>query len=115
MSFMEISSIQMRSTTPPRPRVDLKRSPTSVPEKTQFETRTLRTPPDISLPTTNPPWPWKTMQLSTRMFSHGMPRSRPALSLPLLMQMPSSPTSKREPVSTTLRHDSMSIPSLFCA
>ena len=112
---MAMSSIQIFSTTPPRPRADLKRRPTSVPEKVQFETLTFLTPPDISLPTTNPPWPWKTMQLSTRIFSHGMPRSRPALSLPLLMQMPSSPTSKRELVSTTFRHDSMSMPSPFCA
>ena len=105
----------MFSTTPPRPRVDLKRRPTSVPENLQLDTLTFFTPPDISLPTTKPPWPWKTVQLSTMMFSHGMPRSRPALSLPLLMQMPSSPTSSEQSVITTFLHDSKSMPSPFWA
>ena len=41
---------------PPRPLVLLKRRPTSVPIKEQSLTQISFTPPDISLPTTKPPW-----------------------------------------------------------
>ena len=43
------------STMPPRPRVDLKRRPTSVPTNWQLRTEIFLTPPLISEPTTKPP------------------------------------------------------------
>ncbi len=96
MSFICTSRTQIFSTTPPRPRVVLKRSPTSVPRNVHRSTRMFRTPPDISLPTVNPPWPWYTMQSAITTSSVGRPRFRPYSSFPDLMQMASSPTSNRQ-------------------
>ena len=105
----------MFSTTPPRPRALLKRKPTSVPRNWQSRTIMFLTPPLISLPTTKPPCPLNTVQPSTITFSHGMPRFLPSRSLPLLIQIPSSPTSKVELTISAFLHDSKSRPSPFWA
>src|SRR5450756_1816674 len=115
MSVMRTLETYIFSTTPPRPRELLKRKPTSVPMKVQLSTRTLRTPPDISLPMVNPPCAWYTVQPSTSKSSVGTPIRRPAASLPDLMQMPSSPTSNVQPQITLCRQDSKSSASLFWA
>ncbi len=81
----------------------------------QFLASMFLTPPLISLPITNPPCPLNTVQPSMTTFSHGRPRLLPSASLPLFMQMPSSPTSNVEFLTTALRHDSRSSPSPFCA
>jgi len=83
---------RMSSTAPPRPRVVLMRMPRSVPSKMQLLIVTLRTPPDISLPMTTPPWPSNIVQLVTVMFSQGRPTRRPSASRPDLIVMQSSPT-----------------------
>ena len=101
-------------TTPPRPRQLLKRRPTSVPRKRQLETLMFSTPPDISLPTTNPPCPWNTIQLSTMRLRQGLALLRPSSSFPDLMQIASSPTSKLELMTSTFSHESTSRPSPFC-
>ena len=103
----------MLRTTPPRPRVLLKRRPTSVPRKRQLDTLMFSTPPLISDPTVKPPWPWKTVQLSTMRFLHGRARRRPSASLPDLMQMPSSPASKMESMIRTFSQLSTSMASPF--
>ena len=115
MSVIEMSRMKIFSTIPPRPRVDLKRRPTSVPRNWQFSTRMFLTPPLISEPTTKPPCPAKTVQPSTTTFSQGRPRRRPSLSLPLLMQMPSSPASNFELTMRAFLHDSKSRASPFWA
>ena len=71
------------------------------------------TPPDISLPTTKPPCPWNTVQLSTIRLRHGRARRRPSSSFPDFMQMASSPTSNEELSTSTSSHESMSSPSPF--
>src|SRR2546423_693277 len=88
MPDMLMLLMSMFSTTPPRPRVVLKRSPLSVSRKTQLVTLTLRTPPDISLPITTPPCPCSTVQLRTTIFSVGRPRRRPCSSRPDFRQFP---------------------------
>ena len=115
MSNIDILLMYMFSTTPPLPRALLKRKPTSVPRNWQLVTITFFTPPLISLPTTKPPWPLKTVHPSTITFSQGMPRFLPSRSLPLLMQIPSSPTSKVELTMREFLQDSRSRPSPFCA
>ena len=94
------------STTPPRPRVDLMRMPRSVPSKTQFEIAMLRTPPDISLPMTTPPWPCSMVQFVMVWFSAGRPILRPWRSRPDLIVMQSSPALMWQSEMWTLRHDS---------
>jgi hypothetical protein len=83
-----------------------------VPSKTQSLITTPRTPPDISLPITTPPWPASMVQLAITMFSHGAGSAFDA-SVPALMAMQSSPTSMWQSVMRTLRHDSGSMPSVF--
>ena len=104
----------MFSTTPPRPRVLLKRSPTSVPRNVQLSTKIFFTPPDISLPTTKPPCPCSTVLFITITFRQGSPRRRPSSSLPDLMQIPSSPASKELLIINALLQDSRSRASPFC-
>ena len=106
--------MKMFSTTPPRPRVLLNRKPTSVPTKEQPDTYTFRTPPDISLPITNPPCPCKTVLFLIITFSQGSPRLRPSSSLPDFRQIASSPASKKQLVTSTFLHDSTSSASPFC-
>ena len=111
---MLILLMWMFSTTPPRPRVLLKRKPTSVPKKVQLSTKIFFTPPDISLPTTKPPWPCNTWLFLMMMFWQGSPRLRPFSSLPDLIQIPSSPASKLLLAIITPLHDSTSMASPFC-
>ncbi|MPM46880.1 hypothetical protein SDC9_93587 [bioreactor metagenome] len=75
----------------------------------------LRTSPDISLPTTKPPCPRNTLQLSTITFSVGRARCRPCSSFPDFMQIASSPTSNILFTISTFTQDSTSIPSPFWA
>src|SRR3989339_326897 len=62
----------------------------------QFSTKTLRQPPDISLPITTPPWPSFIWQFRTMMFSLGTLSLRPSSSRPDLMAIQSSPVSKKQ-------------------
>lgn len=100
------------STTPPRPRRVLSRTPRSVPSKTQSLMTMPRTSPDISLPITTPPWPCSIVQFAMITFSHGAGSADDA-SVPALMAMQSSPTSIWQSVMRTFRHDSGSMPSVF--
>ena len=109
-----MSSMKIFLTTPPRPLQLLNLNPTSVPRKRQLLTLIFSTPPDISLPTTKPPCPWKTMQLSTIRFLHGLPLPRPSSFFPDLIHIASSPTSKLEFITSTSSHESTSRPSPFC-
>src|SRR5262245_8944666 len=84
------------STIPPRPRCDLTRIPISVPRKTQLETVTFRTPPDISLPIVTPPCPLYITQLVIVISSEALPILRPSSLVPDLIAMQSSPTSIRQ-------------------
>jgi hypothetical protein len=99
--------------TPPRPRIDLMRSPRSVPTKSESVTHTLRTPPDISLPITTPPWPRSPCRRRTTMFSLGLPTRQPSSFRPDLITTQSSPVLKKESSIRTFRLESGLQPSLF--
>lgn len=71
------------------------------------------TPPDISLPTTKPPWPCNTVLFFTITFWQGSPRLRPSSSLPDLIQMASSPASKILLIINAFLQDSKSKASPF--
>ena len=101
------------STTPPRPRVDFRRIPRSVPSKTQLEMVMLRTLPLISLPITTPPCPESIVQFVTVIFSQGVAKRRPCKSRPLLMVIQSSPTEIWQSEICTFLHDSGLIPSVL--
>src|SRR5690606_33021450 len=73
------------------------------------------TPPDISLPTTKPPCPLNTVQLSIITFSVARLRFLPSSSFPDFIQIPSSPTSKVLLTIIAFLQDSRSSPSPFCA
>ena len=62
----------------------------------QFSTKRFLKPPEISLPTTTPPWPFCMRQFRTITFCVGMPHVRPSRLRPLLMAMQSSPVSKKQ-------------------
>ena len=100
----------MSSTRPPRVRSDLMRMPLSVFSNVQFFTRTLRTPPTVSLPI-DIPWPCLNVQSVTVMSSQA--NSRPFAFLPDLMAMLSSPQSIVQPVIVTRRHMLGSMPSVL--
>src|SRR5437016_1780566 len=104
---------RISSTTPPRPRRDLNRSPRSVPTSTQLDIVTFLTEPLISLPKTIPPWPCSNVQLVMVIFSHALSSRRPSSSLPDLIVMQSSPTSTWQLEMCTLRHESGLMPSVL--
>src|SRR5215471_14823891 len=103
----------MFSMTPPRPRMDLMRSPRSVPLNSQSVTYTFFTPPDISLPMPTPPWPSAPFTRRTTMFSLGRFTRQPSSLSPDLMMMQSSPVLNDESSMSTFLHESGSMPSLF--
>lgn len=106
----------MFSITPPRLAFDLKRSARSRFGLSilQFSIKTLRTPPEISLPITTPPCPSFIVELRTMMFSERRcPIRRPSSFLPDLMAMQSSPVSKMQFSISTSLEDSGLQPSLF--
>src|SRR6185312_3708066 len=74
---------------------------------------TLRTPPDISLPTVTPPCPFFMWQPRITMFSAGTFTRRPSSLRPDLMAMQSSPVLKKQFSISTSEHDSGSHPSVF--
>ncbi len=79
----------------------------------QSSTNRFLNPPDISLPTTTPPWPFSIRQWRTITFSVGMFQRRPSRLRPLLIAMQSSPVSKKHPSISTFLHDAGSQPSPF--
>ena len=98
---------------PPRPRVDFRRIPRSVPSKTQLLMVTFFTPPLISLPITTPPCPLNMVQLVIVIFSQGTPSLRACRSRPDLMVMQSSPTEMWQSQMCTFLHDSGLMPSVL--
>src|SRR5215471_18028551 len=81
----------------------------------QLSANTLRTPPDISLPTVTPPWPSCMWQSWITMFCDGRLTRRPSAFLPDLIAMQSSPVEKLQSLISTSVHDSGSQPSVFGA
>src|SRR5690606_4314096 len=79
----------------------------------QFLTYTLRTPAEISLPITTPPWPSFIIQSSTTMFSLGIFTLRPSSFLPDLIAIQSSPVSNTQFLMCTFLLYSGSQPSLL--
>ena len=103
----------MFSITPPRQelvlmRTTLSRSGESI---TQFSAKRFENPPDISEPTTMPPWPFFIRQLRTITFSVGVAASIPSRLRPLFMAMQSSPVSKKQSSISTFLQLSGSHPS----
>src|SRR3984885_8314044 len=105
----------MFSMRPPRMALFLMRTATSKWGLSirQFSAKTLRTPPEISLPTVTPPWPSFIRQLRMTMFCEGIPNRRPSAFLPDLMAMQSSPVLKKQFSTSTSVEDSGSHPSVF--
>jgi len=104
---------RISSTMPPRPRVDFRRIPRSVPSKTQLLMVTFFTPPLISLPITTPPCPLNMVQLVMVIFSQGTPSLRACKSRPDLMVMQSSPTEMWQSLMCTFLQDSGLMPSVL--
>src|ERR1700684_2372654 len=79
----------------------------------QFSAKTLRTPPEISLPKVTPPWPPFIRQSRITIFCEGMPSLRPSVFLPDFMAIQSSPVLKKQFSMSTSVQDSGSHPSVF--
>src|SRR5215468_970069 len=99
--------------SPPRPGRVLIRSAVS-PVRSLSNANTLRTLPDISLPTVMPPWPLPDRIRRITTFSLGMPTRRPSSLSPDLTATTSSLVLKNESSIRTLRDESGSQPSPFC-
>ena len=103
------------SIVPPRIALVLMRTANSSSglSSSQSSAKTLRVPPEHSLPIVTPPWPFFMRQLRMTMFSDGTLTRRPSALRPALIAMQSSPVSNEQFVMRTSRHDSGSQPSVF--
>src|SRR5215468_4466494 len=99
--------------SPPRPGRVLIRSAVS-PVRSLSNANTLRTLPDISLPTVMPPWPLPDRIRRITTFSLGLATRRPSSLSPDLTATTSSLVLKNESSMRTLRDESGSQPSPFC-
>src|ERR1043166_2791616 len=99
--------------SPPRPGSVLIRSAVS-PVRSQSNANTLRTLPDISLPTVTPPWPLPDRIRRMTIFSLGLLTRRPSSLRPDLIATTSSLVLKNESSISTLRVESGLQPSPFC-
>src|SRR6188474_934848 len=76
------------------------------PVRSQSNANTLRTPPDISLPTVTPPWPLPERMRRITMFSLASPTRQPSSLSPALIATTSSLVLKNESSMSTLRDES---------